>query len=121
MAAAALLLIASGVIHIHLWSTGYRHIPTIGPLFLMQGIVAVALGVLVAATRRLFATTLGALFAISTIGGFLLSVGIGLFGFRDTWSAPYAGMAFTVEIAATVLLSAASIGCVLRSSARSVR
>jgi hypothetical protein len=31
------LLAASGAIHLQLWSMGYRTIPTIGPLFLIQG------------------------------------------------------------------------------------
>jgi len=44
-------------------------------------------------------------FVASTIGGFLVSVSVGLFGFEDGWSAPYAGGAFAVEIAALVVLA----------------
>ena len=41
------LLIATGAIHLDLYLTGYRSIPTIGWLFLLQIIVAFGLGVVV--------------------------------------------------------------------------
>ena len=101
------LLVVSSVIHLHLWSTGYRHIPTIGPLFLMQGIVGIALALLVGITRRAWAALGGALFAASTIGGLLLSVEVGLFGFKDSLSAPDATLSLVVESAALVVLASA--------------
>ena len=39
----AALLVASGAIHLDLYLTGYRTIPTIGPLFLLQVIAAFVL------------------------------------------------------------------------------
>ena len=42
--AGAALLIASGAIHLDLYLTGYRSIPTIGRLFLLQIIAAFAAG-----------------------------------------------------------------------------
>ena len=103
----AALLVVSAVIHLHLWSTGYRHIPTIGPLFLLQGIVGIGLALVVAVTRRGWAAVVGAGFAASTIGGLLLSVEIGLFGFKDSLSAPDATPSLLVESAALVVLAAA--------------
>ena len=38
------LLLASGGIHLDLYLTGYRHIPTIGWMFLLQVISALLLG-----------------------------------------------------------------------------
>jgi hypothetical protein len=38
------LLSAVGWIHLHLWQAGYRHIPTIGPLFLAAGVSAFVVG-----------------------------------------------------------------------------
>jgi hypothetical protein len=112
--AGAVLLGVSAAIHFHLWSTGYRHIPTIGPLFLLQGIAGVALAVVVAVTRRAWATLLGAGFAAGTIAGLLLSVEVGLFGFKDSLSAPYATLSLVVESAATVVLAAATLTAVRR-------
>jgi hypothetical protein len=112
--AGAGLLVVSAVIHLHLWSTGYRHIPTIGPLFLMQGIVGIGLALLVAVTRRAWAALIGAGFAASTIGGLLLSVEVGLFGFKDSLSAPDATLSLVVESVAFVVLAAAGLVAVLR-------
>jgi len=37
------LLAGSAVLHFHLWSSeGYRHIPTIGPLFLARAVCSLA-------------------------------------------------------------------------------
>jgi hypothetical protein len=105
--AGAVLLVVSAVIHLHLWSTGYRHIPTIGPLFLLQGIVGIALALLVAGTRRGWAALIGAGFAASTIGGLVLSVEVGLFGFKDSITAPDATLSLVVESAAVLVLAAA--------------
>jgi predicted lipoprotein with Yx(FWY)xxD motif len=77
------LLIATAAIHLDLYLTGYRTIPTIGPLFLFQVIVAFALGGLVLISRSRLVAALGAGFALSTLGGYLLTVQFGLFGFRE--------------------------------------
>ncbi len=107
--AGAALLVGSAAIHLHLWSTGYRHIPTIGPLFLLQGIVGIGLALTVAVTRRAWASMAGALFALSTIGGLLLSVEIGLFGFKDSLGAPDATLSLVLESAAAVALATAAL------------
>jgi predicted lipoprotein with Yx(FWY)xxD motif len=77
------LLIATAAIHLDLYLTGYRTIPTIGWLFLLQVIVGFAAGLLVLATGSRLAAAFGAVFALSTLGGYLLSVQFGLFGFRE--------------------------------------
>lgn len=104
----AILLVLSAVIHLHLWSQSYQHIPTIGPLFLVQGIVGIVLAVLVAVFRRLVVLAGAVLFAIGTIGGLLLSVYVGLFGFQDSLSAPYATSSLMVEAMAFVVLAGAT-------------
>ena len=48
--AGAALLVASGAIHLDLYLTGYRTIPTIGPLFLLQVIAAFALAAAILVT-----------------------------------------------------------------------
>src|ERR1700730_1086997 len=65
--AGAALLIASGSIHLDLYLTGYRSIPTIGPLFLLQVIAAFVLAVAIPVTRHWLAAAAGAGFAISTL------------------------------------------------------
>jgi hypothetical protein len=101
----AALVATTGAIHLHLWASGYRTIPTIGPLFLFQGIAGAALAVVLVAWRRLAAVVAAAGFMVATIGGLLLSVYVGLFGFTDTLSAPFAGLSLAVECAGAVVLA----------------
>ncbi len=111
------LLIWSAYVHFHLWNEtdGYRSIPTIGPLFLLQSIAGLVIGVGVMVVRRLWAAVIGLGFALSTVAGFLLSVAIGLFGFKDSWLAPFAKEAFTIEILAAVAFVAAGALCLVRT------
>ena len=81
--AGAGLLAATGGIHLDLYLTGYRHIPTIGWLFLLQIIAAFVLAVAVLVVRRPLADAAGAGFAIATLGGYLLTLWVGLFGFQE--------------------------------------
>ena len=111
------LLVATAAMHLDLYLTGYQTIPTIGPLFLFQVIVGFALALAVlaapftAVTRRpavdASIAAIGAGYAIATLGGYLLSLWVGLFGFREirTTAGTVAGI---LEIAAFgVLLSLA--------------
>ena len=108
------LLIATAAIHLDLYLTGYRTIPTIGWLFLLQVIAAFGLGlaVLVIPSRLVIASRLaaaaGAGFALATLGGYLLSVWTGLFGFKEvrTTAGIVAGI---VEVLAFVVLAALAL------------
>jgi hypothetical protein len=105
------LLVWSAAIHYHLWSEpdGYRSIPTIGPLFLLQSISGLVIGLGVVAVRRLWAAVIGIGFAVLTVAGFVASVTHGLFGFEDSWLAPFAQQAFAIEIVAACLLVFAGV------------
>ena len=77
------LLAATGAIHLDLYLTGYKNIPTIGWLFLLQVIAAFGLALLVLVRGGRLAAALGAGFAVATLGGYLLSIWFGLFGFTE--------------------------------------
>jgi hypothetical protein len=113
----ALLILWSAYIHFHLWNEtdGYRHIATIGPLFLAQSIGGLIVAIVVATVRRVWAAIVGIGFAGSTMVGFLLTVGLskGLFNFKESWAAPFASLALSVEIAAIAVLLVAGALCVL--------
>ncbi len=81
--AGAALLVASGAIHLDLYLTGYRSIPTIGWLFLLQVITAFALAIAIPLTGSWLLEAVGAGFALSILGGYLLSLRFGLFGFTE--------------------------------------
>jgi hypothetical protein len=109
LVAGSALLVSSGAIHFQLWATGYRSIPTIGPLFLLQGIVGVILGLVLVLWRRLIVVAAGAGFMVTTISGLLVSVKFGLFGFMDTLAAPYAGLSVVLESIGAVILTIVGI------------
>jgi predicted lipoprotein with Yx(FWY)xxD motif len=101
----AALLVATGAVHLDLYLTGFKNIPTIGVLFLLQVIAAFALALIVAVTgSKLFAAA-GAIFALAVLGGYLLSTWVGLFGFTEvrTTAGIVAGV---IEVAAFAVLAA---------------
>jgi predicted lipoprotein with Yx(FWY)xxD motif len=103
--AGAGLLIAIASVHLDLYLTGFRHIHIIGWLFLFQVIAAFGLAAVVLVTGSRLAAAAGGLFALSTLGGYLLSVWVSLFGFREVRTT--AGIAAGVlEVAAFAVLAA---------------
>src|SRR6516162_1908750 len=112
--AGAGLLFAAGGIHLDLYLTGFRNIPTIGWLFLFQVIAAFALALAVLLTGSRLAAAAGAGFALATLGGYLLSVWVGLFGFKEirTTAGIVAGV---IEVAAFAALAALAAAPAARS------
>ena len=109
------LLIATAAIHLDLYLTGYRTIPTIGWLFLLQVIAAFGLGLAVLAipgrrvTLSRLAAAAGAGFALATLGGYLLSAWTGLFGFKEARTGTGTGTGLTTTtIGGTTVLTNAS-------------
>lgn len=104
------LLVWMGWIHLHLWSEGYKHIHTVGPMFMANFVAAMVLAIALLAvpSRELIAAAAaaGAALAVATLGGLALSVNVGLFGFTDSWNAPFAHLSLGVEIAAAAALLA---------------
>jgi predicted lipoprotein with Yx(FWY)xxD motif len=109
--AGAMLLSVSAGIHLDLYLTGYRTIPTIGWLFLLQFIGGFTLAAAVLVTHSRLAVAASAAFALSTLSAYLLAVWIGLFGFKEvrTRAGIAAGL---IEVAAfaTLALAAAAAG-----------
>jgi len=104
--AGALLLVVSACIHLGLYLTGYRSIPTIGWLFLVQFLVAFVLAIGALVTHSRLVAVAGAAFALSTLGCYLLAVWIGLFGYKEirTRAGIAAGL---IEVAAFATLALA--------------
>jgi predicted lipoprotein with Yx(FWY)xxD motif len=119
--AGAGLLIATAAIHLDLYLTGYRTIPTIGWLFLLQVIAAFALGALVLVTGSRLAAALGAGFALSTLGGYLLTVQFGLFGYREvrTTAGIVAGIIEVLAFAVLAFLAATPSSAAVAAGNRS--
>ena len=109
--AGAMLLAVSAGVHLDLYLTGYRSIPTIGWLFMLQFVGGLTLAIAVLVTHSRLAVAASAAFALSTLTAYLLAVWIGLFGFKEvrTRAGIAAGL---IEVAAfaTLALAAAAAG-----------
>jgi membrane-bound ClpP family serine protease len=93
-----------GYIHWHLWQEGYKYIPTNGPLFLLDAIVAVALGLVLLAWPRPLAGMAGAAFTVATILALVTSLSVGLFGFVESISASYVVQSLILESVTVIIL-----------------
>ena len=113
--AAALLMIASGLIHLRLWVIGYRHVATLDVLFIVQVVASLLLAVVVATVRRLPVAVAGILLMGGTVVGFILSRTVGIFGFTLTFTSGLAVWSLIVECTAVVLLAIAVLQLVSES------
>jgi hypothetical protein len=99
------LMIASGLIHLHLWDIAYRHVKTLDQLFLVQVIAALVLALALLVSRRLLVVLASLLLMAGTIAGFLLARSVGIFGFKLTFTSGLANTVVIIEIAAVILLA----------------
>ena len=99
------LMIASGLIHLHLWDIAYRHVKTLDQLFLVQVVAALVLAVALLVSRRVLVVLASLLLMAGTIAGFLLARSVGIFGFKLTFTSGLANTVLVIEIAAVILLA----------------
>jgi hypothetical protein len=111
--ACAALLAWIGYIHLHLWAEGYRQIPTDGPLFLADAVAGFALAAALLAWPRPLAGLAAAGYIASDIGALLISLTVGLFGFKESISAAYVVQSLAIE---TITLLALLIWTVLAAA-----
>ena len=114
-------LVWSAVIHLELWSDGYKSISVIGPLFLVQAISCIIMAVAIVALRWLALLAAGAALGVATAVGLLLSVYVGLFGYTESLAVPYATLSLAVEFTAAFVLVVAVCVLALAQSSRSAR
>jgi hypothetical protein len=115
--AGAGFLVWSAVIHLILWSEGYKDVHVIGPLFIVQAVVGIVLALAIVALRWLALLAAGAVTGVATAAGLLLSANVGLFGFKETLKVDYATLSLAVEFTAAFLLLVAALLLAFASSA----
>jgi hypothetical protein len=106
------LLIAMGGIHLYLYFDGYRTVATIGPLFLLNAVLGALAAIAVLGTPRRWLgwiSLAGAALQAGTLGALLLSLTVGLFGFRESTKAPLVITTIVVELAGAVVLLALAV------------
>lgn len=99
----AALIVTSGAIHLHLGETAYRHVKTLGPLFIVQFGASVLIAVALLATRHVLVAAAGVALMAGTIVGFILARTVGIFDFKLPYSTTLANQVLVVEIAAVVV------------------
>ncbi len=98
---------AMGWIHLQLWVDGFRDIPVIGPLFLVNVIGAAVLAVvlLVVPARLLSAAAVvTAAFTAGTLACLILSLTVGFFGGQESLQTPLVPATLIVELAGVLVL-----------------
>jgi hypothetical protein len=108
------LLAWAGYLHLHLWLEGYRHIPVNGPLFLLDAIAAFGLAALLIGWPRPLAGLLAAGFLGSTLGALIISLSVGLFGFRESIHASFVVQSLVTEAVAALALLAWAVMTAVR-------
>ena len=114
----AALLVLIGYIHLHLWQEGYRQIPTDGPMFLVDALAAFGLAAVLLAWARPVVGLLAAGFAAATLGALLISLSVGLFGFRESIQASFVVESIVIEAIVTVALAGWTVLVALPSASR---
>jgi len=114
----AALLVLIGYIHLHLWQEGYRQIPTDGPMFLVDALAAFGLAAVLLAWARPVVGLLAAGFAAGTLGALLISLSVGLFGFRESIQASFVVESIVIEAIVTVALAGWTVLVALPSVSR---
>ncbi len=101
---AALLMVVSGLDHLHLWDIAYRHVATLGPLFLVQSVASLLGAVVLVMGRQVVIVIGSALLMLGTIAGFVVAATVGLFGFTLPVVTGWADLALVTEAVSAVVL-----------------
>lgn len=101
--AVAVSVLVSAAMHLYLWSEGYRDVDVIGPAFLLNAFGGAVIAVLVVVWRHWVPPLLAVGFGLSTLGAFVISVTVGLFGLEESWQGWEVWTAAISEAAAVVL------------------
>lgn len=99
----AAAVLVSAAVHLKLWFDGFRDIDVIGPSFMLNAIGGLVIAVLVLLWRHWIPLFLAVGFGASTLGAFVISATVGLFGVHESWTG---GAVLTAAIAEIVAVLA---------------
>lgn len=106
---ATAFVVASGAMHLNLWLDGYRGIPHIGPLFLVNFAASVILGGALLFRGGVRLVLLAVAFSVGSLVALVMSRTVGLFGFSETWT-PQALQTLAFESGAVLMLVLSLVG-----------
>lgn len=99
---AAVAVLVSGYVHLDLWFEGTRHLDVVGPAFLLNAIAAVVIALLLLAWKDWLPLLLTVGFGAATLGAFVISATVGLYGVHESWSGTWEWTAAISEAVAIV-------------------
>ncbi|WP_426241595.1 hypothetical protein [Nocardioides sp. LHG3406-4] len=100
LAAAGALV--SAVVHLKLWFDGSRDLDVVGPAFMVNAVAGLVIAVLLLTWRHWVPLLLAVGFGASTLGAFVVSTTVGLFGVHASWTGFYTWAAAIAEVVTIV-------------------
>ncbi len=100
LAAAGVLV--SALVHLKLWFDGFRDIHVIGPAFMVNAVAGLVIAVLLLGWRHWVPALLALGFGVCTLGAYLVSATVGLFGVHEVWTGTWVLAAAISEVVAIV-------------------
>jgi hypothetical protein len=98
----AIAVLVSAEVHLQLWVQGFRDIAVIGPAFLVNAVAGVVIAALLVGWRHWVPGVLAFGFGASTLGAFVISATVGLFGVHEVWTGTAVLIAAASEVVAVV-------------------
>lgn len=100
LTAASVLL--SAVVHLEIWAQGMRTVPIIGPGFLLNAVGGLVIALAVLLWDHAFPLLAAIAFGVATLGAYLTSITVGLFGVQETAGGTAATLAAVSEVTAVL-------------------
>ncbi|MGZ4748745.1 MAG: hypothetical protein ACXVYY_16845 [Oryzihumus sp.] len=95
-------VLVSGAVHLKVWLDGFRYIAVIGPSFMLNAVAGLVIAVLLLAWRHWVPPLLAVGFGAATLGAFVISATVGLFGVYELWTTGPVLTAAASEVVAVV-------------------
>lgn len=105
--AASVLL--SAVVHLELWAQGMRAVAVVGPAFLLNAVGGLVIALAVLLWRHWLPLLAALGFGGATLGAFVVSTTVGLFGVHEQWDGVPQLLSAVSEVLAIVLTLAALV------------
>jgi hypothetical protein len=99
----AVAVLVSAWVHLKLWIDGFRDLSVVGPAFMLNAVAGVVIAVLLLAWRHWLPLLLAVGFGVATLGAFVTSTTVGLFGVHEQWTGFYVFAAAVSEAVAIVV------------------
>lgn len=99
----ALAVLVSAAVHLYLWFEGFRELDVIGPAFMLNAVGGAVIAALLIAWQHWVPAFLALGFGLSTLGAFVVSATVGLFGVQESWTGWAVWTAAVSEVVAIVL------------------